>query len=337
MGLDTECDLALEAIDPRVARAIVALRNRLLGEHLGVAPGEFGHAFDGHGSLIKAIETLRGNARSLTPLEASLDPDLDALVPDAAMIDPERPVDAEELVDEIVPPDEQPHAGNRLAFLAFLLAGIAVLAAMWRWGPLAEWVDRDALVHAAAWMQGSAAAPLWILGAYVVASVTAIPITLLIVATALVFGPVAAFVYALCGSLAGAAVGFVLGQTLGRQTIRRIAGARLNRLSRRLGQSGVLAVLAVRVIPVAPFTVVNLVAGASHIRLRDFLIGTMLGMTPGIAAVSIFSDRLLAALHDPSPSAIATLAVIAVAIAAGAFGIRWWFARRRGKDGAQRA
>lgn len=337
MGLDTECDLALEATEPRVAHIIVALRNRLLGEHLGVSPAEFGRTLEETGSLIEAIESLRGNARSLAPLDASLDADLDAVVPDAAVIDPERPVDAEELVDEIVPPEEQPHAGKRLTVLALLLVGIAMLAAAWRWGPLAAWVDRDALAHAAAWIRSSAAAPLWILGAYVVASVTAMPITLLIVVTALVFGPIAAFVYALCGSLAGAAAGFVIGQALGRQTIRRIAGARLNRLSRRLGQSGVLAVLAVRVIPVAPFTVVNFVAGASHIRLRDFLFGTALGMAPGIAAVSIFSDRLLAALHDPSPTAVATLVVLAVVIAAGAIGIRWWFARRRGKDEKQRA
>ncbi len=337
MGLDTECDLALEATEPRVGHAIVALRNRLLGEHLGVAPGEFGCALEEKGSLIEAIEALRGNSRSLTPLEASLDADLDAVVPDAAVIDPERPVDAEELVDEIVPPEEQPHAGERLTFLALLLVGIAMLAAAWRWGPLAAWINRDALAQAATWMQDSAAAPLWILGAYIVASVTAVPITLLIVATALVFGPIAAFVYALCGSLAGAAVGFGIGQALGRQTTRRVAGARLNRLSRRLGQSGVLAVLAVRVIPVAPFTVVNFVAGASHIRLRDFLIGTMLGMTPGIAAVSVFSDRLLAVLHDPSPTAIATLAIVAALIVSGAIGIRWLFARRRGEHGERRA
>jgi phospholipase D1/2 len=337
MGLDTECDLALEAADSRVARSIAALRNRLLGEHLGVTPSEFGHAFEETGSLIETIEALRGNPRSLAPLDASLDPALDALVPDAAVIDPERPVDPEELVDEIVPPDEQLHAGKRLTFFALLLAGIAALAAMWRWGPLAAWVDRDTLVHTGAWMQTSAAAPLWILGAYVVASVTAIPILLLIVATALVFGPITAFVYALCGSLAGAAAGFGIGQMLGRQTIRRVAGARLNRLSRRLGQSGVLAVLAVRVIPVAPFTVVNFVAGASHIRLRDFLIGTTLGMTPGIAAVSIFSDRLLAALQTPSPSTIATLLVIAVVIVAGAIGIRWWITHRRDEHCKPRA
>jgi len=199
-----------------------------------------------------------------------------------------------------------------------------------RWGPLAGWLDRDALAQAAAWARGSAAAPLWVFGAYLVASLTAMPITLLIVVTAVVFGPFAAFAYALFGSVAGAALGFGIGQSLGRQTVRRVAGARLNELSRRLGERGLLAVLAVRVIPVAPFTIVNLVAGASHIRLRDFMLGTLLGMLPGIIAVSIFSDRLLAVVRDPSPTTLATLALIVAIIAAAAVAIRRWY-RRRGR------
>lgn len=335
MGLDTECDLALEASDARVARAIGALRDRLLGEHLGVAAEDVARAIERTGSLVKAVEALRGNARSLEPLDGALDPELDALVPDAAVLDPERPVDPEQLVDEIVSPEEQPRAGKRLMLLALMLAGITALAAAWRWGPLAEWFGRDTLTEGAAWIQSSPAAPFWVLGAYLFASLTAMPITLLIVATALVFGPASAFAYALCGSLIGAAVGFGIGKGLGRQAVRRLAGARLNELSRRLGKRGLLAVIAVRVIPVAPFTVVNLVAGASHIRLRDFLLGTVLGMAPGMAAVSMFSDRLLAAVLNPSPTTLVLLAIVVAVIVAIAIAARWWFARRRSERGNQ--
>ena len=105
----------------------------------------------------------------------------------------------------------------------------------------------------------------------------------------------------------------------------------MNELSRRLGQRGLLAVIAVRVLPVAPFTVVNLVAGASHIRLRDFLLGTLIGMTPGIFAVTVFSDRLLTALRDPSPTAIATLVAVVGVIAGGAIAARGWLTRRTGE------
>lgn len=328
MGLDTECDLAIEASEPRVAQAIAALRARLLAEHLGTAPEEVVRELDRRGSLVAAIEALRGGARSLAPLDAEIAPQLDALVPDADVIDPERPVDPEEIVEELVPPAEQPRAGKRVLLFAALVVGLALLAAAWRWGPLAEWLDRERLAEAGAAIRGSALAPLWVLGAYVVASLTALPITLLILATAVVFGPFAAFAYALAGALGGAVLGFGIGHALGRDAVRRLAGARLNDLSRRLGRRGVLAVMAVRVLPVAPFTVVNLVAGASHIRLRDFALGTVLGMAPGIAAVSVFADRLLAALHEPSTATLVGLAVVVAAIVAGAVAVRRWIRRR---------
>jgi phospholipase D1/2 len=325
MGLDTECDLAIEADSPELAHSIGALRARLLGEHLGVAPDLVAREIERRGSLIGAVEALRGNHRSLEPLDAAVASDLEALVPEAAVIDPERPVDPEALVDELVPSVAQPRAGARIALLAAFLAGVVVLAAAWRWGPLAQWLDRETLQRAADSIRGSDAAPLWTIGAYVTASLVGMPITLLIVVTAVVFGPFAAFAYALGGSLLGAALGFMLGQALGRGIVRDLAGARLNDLSRRLARRGLLAVIAVRVL-----TVVNLVAGASHIRLRDFLIGTVLGMAPGILAVSVFSDRLVAALDERSPTAIITLAIVVALIAIGAIAIR----RRLGRPAA---
>jgi len=48
-----------------------------------------------------------------------------------------------------------------------------------------------------------------------------------------------------------------------------------------MAKQGILTVAMIRNIPVAPFTIVNLIAGASHIRLKDYLIGTALGMLPG--------------------------------------------------------
>ncbi|MHB1188900.1 VTT domain-containing protein [Thiobacillus sp.] len=81
---------------------------------------------------------------------------------------------------------------------------------------------------------------------------------------------------------------------------------------------GVFAVLVVRVIPVAPFTVVNMVAGASHISFRDYMLGTLLGMTPVILAVTLFADRIAAVLRDPSPSTLAMLAAAIASIELGA-------------------
>jgi phosphatidylserine/phosphatidylglycerophosphate/cardiolipin synthase-like enzyme len=69
MRLDTECDVVLDAARPgqgHIAGQILALRDDLVAEHLGLEPAEVTEAVAKAGSLIKAIEQLRGGGRSLT-------------------------------------------------------------------------------------------------------------------------------------------------------------------------------------------------------------------------------------------------------------------------------
>jgi uncharacterized membrane protein YdjX (TVP38/TMEM64 family) len=121
-----------------------------------------------------------------------------------------------------------------------------------------------------------------------------------------------------------AVVTYGLGHQLGRHTVRRLAGSRLDRISRRLAQRGVLTVIAVRVLPVAPFTIVNMVAGASHISFRDFFIGTIIGEVPGLIAMAAFFDEAWAAIRHPGPTSVLVLLALAGGIMFGVWGLRRW-------------
>ncbi len=100
MGLDTECDLSIEALpgDPReaeVSAAVLALRHRLLGEHLGVAPADVAAAVDRcGGSLVRAVDALCAETgRSLVPFTP---PDLgpvERYLGDSELLDAERTPD----------------------------------------------------------------------------------------------------------------------------------------------------------------------------------------------------------------------------------------------------
>jgi len=74
--------------------------------------------------------------------------------------------------------------------------------------------------------------------------------------------------------------------------------------------------------------VVNVVAGASHIRLRDFLIGTVLGMAPGIVLTVTFVHHLAEAARRPTAGTIAVLVLMGVVLIASALGLQKLFARR---------
>jgi uncharacterized membrane protein YdjX (TVP38/TMEM64 family) len=70
----------------------------------------------------------------------------------------------------------------------------------------------------------------------------------------------------------------------------------------------------VRVLPVAPYSVVNLIAGASHIKVGVFLLGTVLGMAPGILGMTLFGGQLMNALRSPGPVTLAILVLIVLLV-----------------------
>jgi phospholipase D1/2 len=74
--------------------------------------------------------------------------------------------------------------------------------------------------------------------------------------------------------------------------------------------------------------VVNIIAGAFHISFRDYLIGTMLGMVPGIIITVTFAHHLAEAVRNPSPGGIAVLAGVAALIIATAIGLQRVFERK---------
>jgi phospholipase D1/2 len=315
LGLDTECDLAVEAGGRRSVRDAIALfRDGLLAEHLGVAAAQVASALRERGSLIAAIESLRSEGRSLRPLAVEPSPWIAGAVAGIGVADPEHPAPLEDLLDRVAADRESPLGGWRSRSARALFAALAAvaLAGLWKLTPLSEWAEPSRLAAALPHLHGAAGAfvGVWLFAA---ATLVMLPVTVLIVAAALVLGVGWGILVSLAGSLIGAALGYLAGRLLWRDTVRRIAGRRLARLSRRIARRGVSSTAVVRLAPVAPFQVLNLVAGASHVGLADFLAGTLIGMAPGTVILSVGADRLVAALREPSPWRWAAVAVIALA------------------------
>jgi phosphatidylserine/phosphatidylglycerophosphate/cardiolipin synthase-like enzyme/uncharacterized membrane protein YdjX (TVP38/TMEM64 family) len=300
MGFDTECNIAIEARgDERIRRVIAGLRDRLLAEHLA-APREtvLDEVARQGGRLVRAVEALRRPGRTLEPIDpVVVGLDLDAILPASALVDPERPANPEVLVREFVPPDlARPMAGRVIRFVFELLV-IAALVMAWRWTPLREWIAIESLAQ----LHESPLAPVIVAAAYVFGGLLGVPITLLIATTCYAFEPLPAALYAFCGALLSAAVNYAAARAIGRDAVRRLAGPRLNDITRRLVQKGAWAVAVLRLLPIAPFPVLSAVAGASRVRLRDFMLGTALGLVPPIVLALAVVDRVRAALAQPDP------------------------------------
>ncbi len=91
MGLDTECDLAIEASTQAQRETIARLRNTLVAEHLGVTPEEVATAVGACGSLSRAIETCNRGPRGLRPFpETDFDGPTEPIT-GTGLLDPRRP------------------------------------------------------------------------------------------------------------------------------------------------------------------------------------------------------------------------------------------------------
>lgn len=322
MGLDSECDLAIEAVrDDACSGIIRRIRHRLLAEHLDVDPDQVDRAEAAEASIIGAIDSLRGRDRTLEPLRVKIPDEIDRWVPESELLDPERPIEPEALLDRFVDPGERTLWARNTVKAAVLTLVVVGLAAAWRWTPLGDWLTVQGLTDAGDWLRDRPFTPLLVLGAYVVAGFAVVPVTLLFAATVAVFGPWVGMAYALAGAELSALACFGAGHALGRDAVRRLGGSRVNRISRKLSERGVLTMITLRIVPIAPFSVINVVAGVSEIRLRDFAIGNFLGMLPGVIAVAFVAESAIELLRNPSGTTVFVaigVLIVAIGLLAGA-------------------
>ena len=331
MGTDTECDLVIVGETESERSRIAALRNRLIGDHCGVAAEAVTKAIDeAGGSLIAVARTLHHNGHSLQPIcdtrEGS--DELVAVIQDVA--DPEKPIGAEQFVSDmvggLVPPHRISHVVKVIAVGVLLIA----LALAWQYVPLAK---PEAVRSAFASIAHESYAPLIVIGAFVAGSFVMFPVMILIAATAAAFGPWLGFGYATAGALVSSVATFALGRAVGKKPLRNLLGPRLNRVRQRVAKRGVIAVAAVRLVPIGPFSVINMVAGASGIPVYDFIAGTLLGMLPGLIMISAIGHQLAHVLMAPSLTDVLLLAAavaawIVISIGVQALVSRYWSGKR---------
>lgn len=322
MRFDTECDLAIEAEGrPAVRRGIANFRNALLGEHLGVSGDAVRRELKQDGSLIGAVERLRGGGRSLASFDETGADDIADIVPDAEFVDPSLPYEA-----QLFPIERRKPAQRHFVKAGIGLLVMVLLAALWQWAPVREWLD---VQSAAVYLDDVAAgpvAPLAAVAGFVVGGLLVVPVVLLIAVSVLAFGPWWGFVYALTGMTLSAVVTFGIGRLLGRTLMDHLSGSRLYRVSRALAAKGILAVVVLRLLPVAPFSIVNAVAGASHIRFRDFFFGTLIGELPGLVSLALFVEQVLDTVRHPGLGSLGMLAAIGGLLILALMGISKWVA-----------
>ena len=155
-----------------------------------------------------------------------------------------------------------------------------------------------------------------------------VPQFILIAAAVAAYGPWAGSVYSWVGTLFSALVGFGLSRAWGGRPGSGTPGEMVSSLMGMVARNGFLASLVIRLVPFAPFVVVNMAAGLTTIGLLDFAAGTAIGIVPKIVLTAMAGHTFGSLLAGGRWGLPVTLLVLAgTAWIAGSLLARRWMKR----------
>jgi phospholipase D1/2 len=318
MKVDSECDLtlALESRDERIAR----FRQKLLAMHQGMAVDDWASIEANHNSLVAALDQTRKktNQQFIEPYKYGCASDVKRRLADTQLLDPDDPIDPKYWLEKVIKKKERPLVWKRiLSIISGIVAAFLVgFGVVWGWGEL---LGQE---QAIAWLnhfKDSVWAPLWLISIFVFGGVLGVPLNFMLITITLVMGTTAALLYGISGAIVSAVASFFIGRILGKPLVEKFGSERTERLSQKLGERSFRSVAFIRLIPIAPFFLINMFAGATHLNFKQYLWGTILGMTPGMCAVVFLANRAEAVVRRPGWSTILIFALLLGLLVGGVF------------------
>jgi phosphatidylserine/phosphatidylglycerophosphate/cardiolipin synthase-like enzyme/uncharacterized membrane protein YdjX (TVP38/TMEM64 family) len=332
MGVDTECDLVVRAATDEHRKGVRAVLHRLLGEHLGLGADQVAERLGQTGSLVELASTGFSDERGLEPLK--LHGQDQALAATLNLIaDPEAPLGPAEFVGDMFgAAGGERFAVSRVLKLVVISAALLLLVLAWNYTPLAELADPEAIVQRVYDVRGEWWIYPAILAAFVFGGMILVPVTVLIAVTGLLLGPWSGWFTATLGSMLSGWAGHATGMWLGGSSVQHMSGRAFRAVSRALKNQGIVAVAALRMVPVAPYTVVNMAMGAAGVPSRTFLAGTFIGLLPGTFVLTMLGDRMREVWRDPEPANVVLVVLVIVLWLGLAFVLQKLVSRLRNRE-----
>lgn len=166
---------------------------------------------------------------------------------------------------------------------------------------------------------------------YALATLMPVPKAVFSLASGAIFGVTLGLLATMTGAVLGASAAFASTRLLGRNVVDRYGGHRVGWLDATFARRGILAVIALRLVPVVPFTAMNYAAGLTSVRWRDYVLGTVVGIAPSAGVYTVLG----AYGRDPGawPFRVALISLIALTV----FAVTGAWLHRRRKDAGSAA
>jgi uncharacterized membrane protein YdjX (TVP38/TMEM64 family) len=144
-----------------------------------------------------------------------------------------------------------------------------------------------------------------------------VPRSVVAAAAGLLYGAPLGSAYVIAGAVVGAMFSFEIGRRLGRDFLRE--RQRIAAVDRFLSQRGLVGVLALRLLPIAPFGLVSYGFGTTAVRRVPFMLATVVGIAPSTV---IFATLGANAMRPTSPAFIASMFAAVTFAVAGLASVR---------------
>ncbi|WP_171815880.1 VTT domain-containing protein [Candidatus Phaeomarinobacter ectocarpi] len=324
MGLDTECDLAVYASTQKEAEGIAGIAARLLAEHMG-CDTPAAHDVLAADNMLEELDKLReADATRQLHLADKLD-EYDTPLAHALSIigDPDGPQSTLGSASQRIRDgledigalgrgkgktrtsssdrSELAMSGIAVAIRVVLAAGVSLLlATLFMATPLAGWLGLDPQASPLTQMTPAVMEYAIAILVIVVLGAFAFPLGPVVVLCGFVMGWQAGLVIGLAGGAASAVIYYLAGRQMKSRVLKGFLSARMRRIVRHLSRRGASGVAALRALPVVPFSLVNLAAGASPVSFGRFALGTAVSAVPMIAALAYLGDQLWVIWQTPS-------------------------------------
>ena len=185
-----------------------------------------------------------------------------------------------------------PHAIKQ-TLLVFTL--LLVMTIFWRYLVDAGYLNEAALLQHTVYIRQFEYSLWSLLGIsllYVVLLAVMFPLTILVVTTGMLFSMEWAMLCATLGALSSSAAGYVVGHWLGRETIEKHGGITVRRAEQYIQNNSFNSMVLINLLPVAPFTMTNMLAGAFRLDFPRYMLGSAVGIIPGLLIVIAFGGQL---------------------------------------------
>lgn len=326
MGADSECDLVFDCKTDSHLLFARELRRELLAHFCGVGKEDVPVSSS---DLFEFLRERRNTAhpKSLQPVVFGTEHNNQVSAFVQPIADPQEPLYLEAAAERMP---------TRRIFLVMFaaLSTLVLLTLAWRYTALSQFANASALSGLLESSKGSFSVPLVSLLAFIIGGMIFFPVIILIAATSAALGPLTGGLTAITGVLLSAFLSFIIGRFAGHKKLQSVLGSRSRRLQQIFVKRGIFSVALIRLVPVAPFTLINLLAGASRLSVGEFLLGTLLGMAPGILLMAVLGSQIAdfvvsASWSDVLPIAVTSIVWLALCFAAQ-FVVTWFAGRRHG-------